>query len=30
MRTHLPLWLTLAGVSGFMVYAVYVMATGPY
>jgi hypothetical protein len=30
MRTHLPLWLTLAGVSGFMVWALYVMATGPY
>lgn len=27
MRTHLPLWITLAGVTGFMIWAVYVMAT---
>lgn len=30
MRTHLPLWLTLSAVTGFMVWAIYVMATGPY
>lgn len=30
MRAHMPLWLTLAGVTGFMAWAVYVMATGPY
>ena len=30
MRTHLSLWLTLAGVSGFMAYAIWIMATGPY
>jgi hypothetical protein len=30
MRAHLPLWLTLAFVSGFMAYAIIVMATGPY
>lgn len=30
MRTHLPLWLTLSGVAGFMIWAVYIMATGPY
>lgn len=30
MRTHLSLWLTLCSVSGFMTYAIFVMATGPY
>lgn len=27
MRTHLPLWITLAGVTGFMAWAIFVMAT---
>jgi hypothetical protein len=30
MRAYLPLWLTLGSVAAFMVYAVYIMATGPY
>lgn len=30
MREHLTLWVTLAGVTGFMVWAIYIMATGPY
>lgn len=30
MRAMLPLWLTLASVAAFLVYAIYIMATGPY
>ena len=27
MGNHLPLWITLAGVTGFMAWAIFVMAT---
>ena len=30
MRAYLNLWLMLASVAGFMAWAIYVMATGPY
>ncbi len=30
MRAYIPLWLMLGGTAAFMVYAIVVMATGPY